>query len=466
MLTRARSQPLAAPLTPPKVTRSGSKRVYLSTTPLTVATPRTPPPSARKRRKTEDPLAATPTPILACVPAAREQVPTVLLHPPLSFSFEEASAHLHSVDQRWGPVIQSLRCKPFQPSDAEDVFDPFRSLVSSIIGQQVSWLAARSILHKFQRVFYPDLPERLERPQAGLDTEEEFRQRTSPFPTPQQLVDLPNRTEALRGAGLSGRKVEYVVELSQRFVDGRLNAKELWSMDDDDQVERTLVACRGIGVWTAHMFQIFSMKRPNVIPVGDLGIQKALCKWYSSDPFTTPLLHPKKLSGAAPSTPEPESKASLDSLAHTPASSTTSAEILPAAASAANFAQVSIPLETSKKQPIKLEDAYPSPQATPLRTSFAPITTPFTFPPTTSGLTPAILKTRLAGKKIKCVVSSPSSLGVRRFEPALEMLTRRACLESQRGAYLTPQEVRELCQPWEPYCSVAMWYLWAVLSDV
>ncbi|KDE05247.1 hypothetical protein MVLG_04382 [Microbotryum lychnidis-dioicae p1A1 Lamole] len=431
MLTRARNQPLVAPLTPPKVIRSGSKRVSLSTNVITpLATPRTPPPSARKRRKTEDPPTAAPNNTVGSVPAAREEVSTVLLHPPLAFSFEEATAHLHSIDQRWGPVIESLRCKPFQPSEAEDLFDPFRSLVSSIIGQQVSWLAARSILHKFQRVFYPTLPEKLERPQAGLEIEEELRQRTSPFPTPQQVIDLPNRTETLRAAGLSGRKVEYVVELSERFVDGRLNAKELWSMDDEEEVERTLVACRGIGVWTAHMFQIFSMKRPNVIPVGDLGIQKALCKWYSSDPFTPPLLHPKKLSGPDPSTPKPEleaeSTAALLSLPVTPTSPSISAGRVPADAST--------PFETPKKQPVKLEEAYPSPGATPLRVWAAPITTPFVFPPTTSGLTPSILKTRLAGKKIK-------------------------------GAYLTPQEVRELCQPWEPYCSVAMWYLWAVLSD-
>lgn len=127
-------------------------------------------------------------------------------------------------------TLSLSRCKPFQ-GEQKEPFNPFRSLVTSLLGQQISWLAARSITHKFVRLFFPHLPEKL--PPAG-STEPKLE---TPFPTPHQVLDLPDRTAALRGAGLSGRKVEYVVELAERFADGRLEAKKLWAMNDDELME-------------------------------------------------------------------------------------------------------------------------------------------------------------------------------------------------------------------------------------
>lgn len=115
--------------------------------------------------------------------------------------------------------------------------------MTSIIGQQVSWLAARSITHKFTRVFFPALPEKLAPPSSAAPPSTAD---PAPFPTPAQIVDLPDQTLRLREAGLSGRKVEYIVELAERFHDGRLSAKELWDMEDED-VEKQLLAIRGIG---------------------------------------------------------------------------------------------------------------------------------------------------------------------------------------------------------------------------
>lgn len=103
--------------------------------------------------------------------------------------------------------------------------------MTSLLGQQISWLAARSITHKFTRLFFPHLPEKLPPPGS---TEPRLE---TPFPTPHQVLDLPDRTAALRGAGLSGRKVEYVVELAERFADGRLDARKLWAMNDDELME-------------------------------------------------------------------------------------------------------------------------------------------------------------------------------------------------------------------------------------
>lgn len=117
----------------------------------------------------------------------------------------------------------------------------------------MSWLAARSIQHKFVRLFYPHLPEKLAKhvPAAKTDKDgnegsEEAEEEASPFPTPAQILALPNPVPTLRSAGLSGRKVEYVLELAERFHDGRIEAKKLWEMDDAE-VGKTLLDVRGIG---------------------------------------------------------------------------------------------------------------------------------------------------------------------------------------------------------------------------
>lgn len=99
---------------------------------------------------------------------------------------------------------------------------------------------------QFCRLFFPELPEKLPPPDA---TTPRF---DSPFPTPHQVVSLPDRTATLRSAGLSGRKVEYVVELAERFEDGRLSAEKLWGMGDKELM-KTLIEVRGIGVWTVQM---------------------------------------------------------------------------------------------------------------------------------------------------------------------------------------------------------------------
>lgn len=113
----------------------------------------------------------------------------------------------------------------------------------------MSWLAARSIQHRVVRLFYPHLPEKLGKPGSaapGAHEGEVKEEDASPFPTPAQILALPDMTATLRSAGLSGRKVEYIVGLAERFHDGRLNAKKLWEMEDDE-VRKTLLEVRGIG---------------------------------------------------------------------------------------------------------------------------------------------------------------------------------------------------------------------------
>lgn len=212
--------------------------------------PQTPPSKKRKTATTVESPYFPPTPrteqqIAESVVKQEEQGSkdgTVLLHPELKFDYSEAKRHLISSDERWRSIMDKLECKPFEGEQSKnEPFNPFKSLVSSILGQQVSWLAARSIQHKFCRLWAPHLPEKLPPPDSGVPRIED------PFPLPEQVLNIPDRRETLRSAGLSYRKVEYIVELAERFNDGRLDAKTLWEMDDE-QVTKTLTEVRGIGV--------------------------------------------------------------------------------------------------------------------------------------------------------------------------------------------------------------------------
>ncbi len=126
--------------------------------------------------------------------------------------------------------------------------DYFKALVRSIIYQQVSGKAAASILTRFIALF------------SGKK-----------FPTPDDVRRTPVRK--LRSAGLSVQKASYIKDLAEKFLDGTIEHRALHRMETGAIVEH-LTQVRGVGVWTAHMFLIFTLNRPDVLPVGDLGIRK------------------------------------------------------------------------------------------------------------------------------------------------------------------------------------------------
>ncbi|MGH8672452.1 MAG: DNA-3-methyladenine glycosylase family protein [Burkholderiales bacterium] len=130
----------------------------------------------------------------------------------------------------------------------------FVTLSRAIIGQQISVKAAHSVWLKL------------------ATTVETVR--------PEHLCALSD--EALRGCGLSRQKMLYLRDLAQRFMDGSLNVRR-WQRRGDEEIIAELTTVKGIGRWTAEMFLIFYLLRPNVLPLTDIGLQRAVSKYYNND---------------------------------------------------------------------------------------------------------------------------------------------------------------------------------------
>lgn len=139
--------------------------------------------------------------------------------------------------------------------------DAYGALLRAIVGQQLSTKAARTIYLRVLDLF-------------GGTT-----------PTPEQLLDASE--EDLRGCGLSGRKTEYVRDLAAHVLGGELELDRLGELGDEEVVEE-IVAVRGLGRWTAEMFLLFHLQRPDVLSGGDLGIRKAIQVEYGLEEMPTP----------------------------------------------------------------------------------------------------------------------------------------------------------------------------------
>lgn len=161
----------------------------------------------------------------------------------------EAVEHLRRAD----PVLRQVidRVGPFEPGHEPDLW---RSLVGSIISQQLSIKAAATIEGRVEALGDGD-----------------------GFPTPQRLLALPEET--LRACGLSGAKTRYVKDLAQRWLDGTLQPERIASLPDEEVIAE-LTRVKGIGRWTAEMVLIFTLRRPDVLPVDDLGFRNAVQRAY------------------------------------------------------------------------------------------------------------------------------------------------------------------------------------------
>lgn len=170
---------------------------------------------------------------------------------------EEACAHLVKMEPKLKAVIEKHPCSVFSPTGLAEEIDPFRSLTSGIIAQQVSGAAAASIKRKFIGLFNTS-------PSNGEETADWT------FPTPARVAS--SELTFLREAGLSGRKAEYIKGLAEKFANGELSAQLLIDASYEEILEK-LTAVRGLGKWSVEMFACFALKRMDVFSTGDLGIQ-------------------------------------------------------------------------------------------------------------------------------------------------------------------------------------------------
>lgn len=198
---------------------------------------------------------------------------------------EEAKAHLLRADPRLRPLIERHHCPVFSPSGLAEVVDPFRSLCTGIMGQQVSAAAATAIKKRFIMLFNPndnDTSSSGPNPVPGSGTPPSPQQQTPTidFPTPAQVA--ARTPQDLRAAGLSGRKAEYIHGLAQEFASGALTASQLLEATDEQLLPR-LTAIRGLGRWSAEMFACFGLKRLDVLSTGDLGIQRGMAAYVKRD---------------------------------------------------------------------------------------------------------------------------------------------------------------------------------------
>jgi DNA-3-methyladenine glycosylase II len=140
-------------------------------------------------------------------------------------------------------------------------FDPdFETLVKSIVSQQLSGKVAKTIYGRLIAAAGDRL-------------------------TPESLLKL--RPARMRSLGLSRQKIEYIRDLARHSRAGKVDFTKLPDCSDDEVIEH-LTAVKGIGVWTAHMFLIFALRRPNVLPTGDLGIRAAIRKAYGLEELPKP----------------------------------------------------------------------------------------------------------------------------------------------------------------------------------
>ncbi len=166
--------------------------------------------------------------------------------------WDEACKHLSKRDRVMRKLIPQ-----FGEGRLQSRGDAFTTLARSIVGQQISVQAAQAVWNRF----------------AALTSEPSARI------IPTEVLAL--ETAVARAAGLSTRKVEYLVDLAAHFESGAVHVAQ-WQQMDDEAIIEELVAIRGIGRWTAEMFLIFHLMRPNVMPLDDIGLLKGISVNYFS----------------------------------------------------------------------------------------------------------------------------------------------------------------------------------------
>jgi 3-methyladenine DNA glycosylase/8-oxoguanine DNA glycosylase len=177
-------------------------------------------------------------------------------NPGLQFDLDEATNHLRSVD----PVLAGL-IDAHGRYDVSVREDPYHALLRAILFQQLAGAAANAIQKRFHAL-YGDRP-----------------------PAPQELLDTSD--EDLRAAGLSRQKMGYMRDLAMHVLEGTLDLDQIRELDDAE-VTKQITAVKGLGEWSAHMFLMFHLGRPDVLPIGDLGVRNGMKAAYRLEESPTP----------------------------------------------------------------------------------------------------------------------------------------------------------------------------------
>jgi DNA-3-methyladenine glycosylase II len=179
----------------------------------------------------------------------------------MSPRLSKADEHLRSVDHVMrgliddgGPIDPERDRRASRP-------DPYEALARAIVGQQLSTKAARSIWERLIEILGGTLP------------------------PPSKVLEVD--AETIRSAGLSRAKVAFIMDLAERIADGRLDVEALGELSDEDVIA-ALTEIKGVGPWTAEMFLIFHLGRPDVLSTGDLGIRRAAQLAYGLEDLPGP----------------------------------------------------------------------------------------------------------------------------------------------------------------------------------
>lgn len=178
----------------------------------------------------------------------------------LPFSVKKAEAHLASVDPVLAELIEATG--PYTPRPGEDA--GYQWMVRTILFQQLAGSAARAI----QKKWY------------GLYTEDASR-----APTPEEVLETSD--EEFRESGISRQKMSYFRDLAAHVMDDRLDFEALHKASDDEVI-KALTAVKGVGEWSAHMYMLFYLGRPDVLPTGDFGVRHGVQIAYGLEEMPTP----------------------------------------------------------------------------------------------------------------------------------------------------------------------------------
>ncbi|HEX7042807.1 MAG TPA: DNA-3-methyladenine glycosylase [Patescibacteria group bacterium] len=157
------------------------------------------------------------------------------------------------------PILRQLVKKYPAPAFQDRSDYLYEELIESIISQQLSIKASDTIFRRFKELFYKEA------------------EQINHFPTPQQILSMPDET--LRTAGISFQKISYIKSVADAFISGLIDVRKIKKLSDEEVIS-ALTQIRGVGRWTAEMILIFTLQRPDIFSLGDLGLRNAITKLY------------------------------------------------------------------------------------------------------------------------------------------------------------------------------------------